>query len=307
MSARILDGAALARTLRAEVAAEVRTLARQKVVPRLEVILIGDDAASRVYVGAKGKACAEAGIRSTTHSLAATAEAADLAALIGRLNGDDDVDGILVQLPLPAPLDPRAVLDRIDPAKDVDGFHPFNVGLLHQGRPSFVPCTPAGVMVLLEREGIALAGAHTVVVGRSEIVGKPMAALLLARHATVTICHSRTRELAAVCRQADVLVTAVGKAGFIDASCIKSGAVVIDVGINRVDDPALLARLFRGDAGRSAQFAKRGYVLTGDVDFASASEVAAAITPVPGGIGPLTIAALLANTVHAARRRRGLD
>lgn len=306
MTARVLDGAATGKAIRQRVTEEVKALALRGVVPRLEVILVGDDPASRVYVGSKGKACQEAGIRSATYTLTADTPAADLAAVIRGLNGDGDVDGILLQLPLPKPLDGRAFLDLIDPAKDVDGFHPTNVGLLHQGRPSFAPCTPAGIMELFDAHGVELAGARAVVLGRSEIVGKPMAALLLARHATVTTCHSRTRDLAAVCREADVLVAAIGRPALVTRDFVKPGAVVVDVGINRVEDEATVTRLFPGDEKRREQFAKRGYVLVGDVDFAAVSEVAGAITPVPGGVGPLTIAGLLANTVLAAKRRRGI-
>ncbi len=304
--ARVLDGAAVAAELRSRVAARVQELAADGVSPRLEVILVGEDPASRVYVGSKARACQEVGVRSATHTLAAATSGDDLAARIAALNAEEDVDGILLQLPLPAPLDGRRFLDLIDPAKDVDGFHPLNVGLLQQGRPAFVPCTPGGVMELLDASGVGLAGAHAVVVGRSEIVGKPMAALLLQRHATVTVCHSRTRDLSAVCRQADVLVAAVGKPALVGGDCIKPGAVVIDVGVNRVEDPQLVARLFPGDQARAAQLAKRGYTLVGDVDFVAAAAAAAAITPVPGGVGPLTIAGLLLNTVRAACRRRGL-
>ena len=306
MSAGILDGAAVAAAIRERVAGQVRELAGRGVVPRLEVILVGDDPASRVYVSSKGKACAQVGMRSATHALPVAAEAGELAMLIARLNSDDDVDGILLQMPLPKPLDGRAFLDRIDPAKDVDGFHPVNVGLLHQGRPGFVPCTPAGVIEMLESAGVRLEGSRAVVLGRSEIVGKPMAALLLARHATVTVCHSRTRDLAGVCREADVLVAAIGRAALVTAEFVKPGAVVVDVGVNRVEDAAEVARLYPGDADRAAQLAKKGYTLVGDVDFNAVREVAGAITPVPGGVGPLTIAGLLQNTVTAARRRRGL-
>jgi methylenetetrahydrofolate dehydrogenase (NADP+)/methenyltetrahydrofolate cyclohydrolase len=306
MSARILDGAAAAAGIRQRVAAETAALAANGVVPRLEAILLGDDPASRVYVSSKRKACEEAGISSATHQLPADTEPGTLSALIDRLNRDDAVDGILLQLPLPKPLDGRVFLDQIDPAKDVDGFHPTNVGLLHQGRPLFVPCTPAGVMELLDAARVQLAGARAVVVGRSEIVGKPMAALLLARHATVTVCHSRTADLPGTCREADLLVAAIGKPALVGRDFVKPGAVVIDVGINRVEDAALVERLFPGDVKRREQFAKRGYVLVGDVDFEAVREVAAAITPVPGGVGPLTIAGLLANTVRAAKLRRGL-
>ncbi|HPC81976.1 MAG TPA: bifunctional 5,10-methylenetetrahydrofolate dehydrogenase/5,10-methenyltetrahydrofolate cyclohydrolase [Thermoanaerobaculaceae bacterium] len=306
MTARVLDGAAVAAGLRARVAARVTELAAQGVSPRLEVILVGEDPASRVYVGSKAKACQEVGVRSATQALPGATSGDELAARIAALNADPDVDGILLQLPLPAPLEARRFLDLVDPAKDVDGFHPLNVGLLQQGRPRFVPCTPAGVMELLDASGVKLAGAHAVVVGRSDIVGKPMAALLLQRHATVTVCHSRTRDLAAICRQADVLVAAVGKPALVSGDCVKPGAVVIDVGVNRVEDPALVERLFPGDQARAAQLARRGYTLVGDVDFTAAAAVAAAITPVPGGIGPLTIAGLLLNTVRAACRRRCL-
>jgi methylenetetrahydrofolate dehydrogenase (NADP+)/methenyltetrahydrofolate cyclohydrolase len=306
MSARILDGAAVAAAIRERVAGQVRELAARGVEPRLEVILVGDDPASRSYVGSKAKACQQVGIRSATHHLPAETGAEELSALIGRLNTDADVDGILLQLPLPKPLDGRAFLDLVDPSKDVDGLHPLNVGLLHQGRPAFVPCTPAGVIELIEGAGVRLAGCRAIVLGRSEIVGKPMAALLLARHATVTVCHSHTRGLAAVCREADLLVAAAGKAALVTAEHVQSGAVVVDVGVNRVEDPALVARLYPGDAERQAQLAKRGYTLVGDVDFTQVREVAGAITPVPGGVGPLTIAGLLQNTVTAARRRRGL-
>ncbi len=307
MSARVMDGAAVAARIRGAVAEDVARLSGHGVVPRLEVVLVGDDPASRVYVAAKGKAAHEVGIRAATHALPAATTAEELRELIVQLNCNGDVDGILLQLPLPSHLNSRAFLDLVDPAKDVDGFHPLNVGLLHQGRPSFVPCTPAGIMELLDAEGVGLSGRRAVVLGRSEIVGKPMAALLLARHATVTVCHSRTADLAGVCRQADVLVAAIGKAALVSAEFVKPGAVVVDVGINRVEDPGLVARLYPGDEGRRGQVAKRGYTLVGDVDFTAVREVAAAITPVPGGVGPLTIAGLLRNTVRAARRRRGME
>jgi len=306
MTARILEGGPVAEAIRERVAARVRELAGRGVVPRLEVILVGADPASQVYVGAKAKACARIGIRSATHALPAETGASELAALIGALNADADVDGILLQMPLPKPLDGRSFLDLIDPAKDVDGFHPFNVGLLHQGRPAFVPCTPAGIVELLESAGVAIAGSHAVILGRSEIVGKPMAALLLARHATVTTCHSRTRDLAGVCREADVLVAAIGKPALVTPEFVKPGATVVDVGVSRVEDAAEVERLYPGDEERRAQLAKRGYTLVGDVDFTAVREVAGAITPVPGGVGPLTIAGLLSNTVLAAQRRRGL-
>lgn len=306
MTARILKGAQVAARIRQRVAEQVEWMAGLGVAPRLEVILVGEDPASQVYVGAKAKACQEVGIRSHTHILPAQTAAGDLAALIDRLNHDADVDGILMQLPLPPPLVGREFLDRIDPAKDVDGFHPANVGLLHQGRPRFVPCTPMGIMELLDSEGVDCAGARAVVVGRSEIVGKPMAALLLARHATVTVCHSRTRDLAAVCREADLLVAAVGRPAMVEGSWVRSGAVVVDVGVNRVEDGAMIARLFPGDEHRADQVRRKGYALVGDVDAVAVGAVASALTPVPGGVGPLTIAALLANTSQAAMVRRAL-
>ena len=307
MTARILDGAAVAAAMRERVAARVQGLTARGVVPRLEVVLVGDDPASRAYVSSKGKACAQVGIRSATHHLPAATSGEELSALIARLNADADVDGILLQMPLPKPLDGRVFLDLIDPAKDVDGLHPTNVGLLHQGRPAFVPCTPGGVLELLDAAGVALLGYRAVVLGRSEIVGKPMAALLLARHATVTVCHTRTRELASVCREADVLVVAAGKPALVTAEFVKPGAVVVDVGVNRVEDPEVVARLFPGDGERQAQLERKGYTLVGDVDFTAVREVASAITPVPGGVGPLTIAGLLKNTVIAAARRRGIE
>jgi methylenetetrahydrofolate dehydrogenase (NADP+)/methenyltetrahydrofolate cyclohydrolase len=306
VTARILDGAAVAGVMRRGVAEQVTTLAAEGVVPRLEVILVGDDPASTVYVASKGRACGEVGIRSTTHHLPSATSDDELRALISRLNLDADVDAILLQLPLPEQLDARTFLDLIEPAKDVDGFHPLNVGRLHQGRPSFVPCTPLGIMRMLDEFGVELKGCRAVVLGRSEIVGKPMAALLMARHATVTVCHSRTVDLPAVCREAELLVAAIGKAALVTREFIRPGAVVVDVGVNRVDDPALVERLYPGDGKRRSQLVKKGYTLVGDVDFGAALEIASAITPVPGGVGPLTIAGLLDSTVRAARARRGL-
>jgi methylenetetrahydrofolate dehydrogenase (NADP+) / methenyltetrahydrofolate cyclohydrolase len=283
MSARILDGRALAARIRAELAAEVATLKSSGVEPGLAVVLVGDDPASQIYVRNKTAACAEAGIRARDHRLPATASNADLAALIASLNADRNVDGILAQLPLPRGLDPRAVLLTIDPRKDVDGIHPDNLGRLIMGEPRFVACTPFGVMKLLDSAGVELAGSDAVVVGRSAMVGKPMAALLTAADATVTICHSKTRDLGSVVSRADVVVAAVGRPEIVRGAWIKPGAVVIDVGINR------------GADGK----------LRGDVEFAAAAERASAITPVPGGVGPMTIAMLLVNTVAAARLRSG--
>jgi methylenetetrahydrofolate dehydrogenase (NADP+)/methenyltetrahydrofolate cyclohydrolase len=243
---------------------------------------------------------------SETHRLPATTAQAELEALIDRLNADPEVDGILVQLPLPASIDAASILRRVDPAKDVDGFHPVNVGLLQQGRPGLRPCTPAGVMEMLRREGIVLEGRRAVVVGRSDIVGKPMAMLLLHAHATVTICHSRTRELAAVTREAEILVAAAGVPALIGPDHVAEGAVVIDVGMHRLSDRAEVERLYSGSPKKLTTFEKKGAVLTGDVDFEHVLPKAARITPVPGGVGPLTIAMLTANTVAAAKARRGV-
>ncbi len=279
--ATIIDGKRVAAEVRARVAvdaAEVRE--RTGHVPGLVTILVGEDPASQVYVRNKIKACEEAGMASFHEPMPATSSQADVLAMVERYNADDRVDGILVQSPLPAGLDFKQVLERIDPAKDVDGFHPLNVGRLVAGQPGLVACTPAGVMELLDSTGVELEGADAVVVGRSDIVGKPVALLLLHRSATVTVCHSRTRDLAAVTRRADVLVAAVGRPRMITAEMVKPGATVIDVGINRTD------------AG-----------LAGDVDFAGVEPVAGAITPVPGGVGPMTIAMLLRNTVIAANGR----
>jgi methylenetetrahydrofolate dehydrogenase (NADP+) / methenyltetrahydrofolate cyclohydrolase len=276
MPATPMDGKALAERVRAEVAREVAALGRPV---GLATVLVGDNPASHVYVRRKREACAEAGIESFHHELDVTTGEDDLLALVGDLNADERVTGILVQLPLPDQIDEDRVIRAIDPAKDVDGFHPLNAGLLLQGNPVLVPATPAGIMEILDAYEVELQGANAVVIGRSNIVGKPVSLLLLQRHATVTICHSRTRDLAAVSRGADVLVAAIGKAGFVTRDMVKPGAAVIDVGINRVDDR-----------------------LVGDVD-AGVAEVAGLMTPVPGGVGPMTIAALLRNTARAARHQ----
>lgn len=280
MSARIINGTAVAAALRAAVSAQVAGLAFQ---PGLTVVLVGDDPASAVYVRGKDRAAREAGIAVHTIRLPAETTEADLLAEVRRLNADPAVDGILVQLPLPAHIRAQAVIEAIDPAKDVDGFHPLNTGHLADGRPSLVPCTPAGVMKLLAHAGIALPGARALVIGRSSIVGRPVAALLLAADATVTICHSRTRDLPAECRRADVVVAAIGRPAFVQGDWIAPGATVIDVGINRLSD------------GR----------LVGDVAYDACAAHAGAITPVPGGVGPMTIACLMENTVKAALARRG--
>jgi methylenetetrahydrofolate dehydrogenase (NADP+) / methenyltetrahydrofolate cyclohydrolase len=284
MSARLIDGKAIAAFHRQELAVRVGRLKERGVVPGLAVLLVGEDPASQVYVRNKALACNATGIHSEVHALPATTTQAQLIAFVERLNADPAIHGILVQLPLPRPLDSRAVIETILPEKDVDGFHYFNVGSLVAGEPAFYPCTPWGVMKMLEHEGIAIEGTHAVVVGRSTIVGKPMSLLLLNAGATVTICHSKTRDLAAMTRQADILVAAVGKARMIKADMVKPGAVVIDVGINRLPDGKL----------------------AGDVDFDAVREVASRITPVPGGVGPMTIAMLLGNTVKSAERAAGL-
>lgn len=286
MAARILDGKKLAETVRGEVRAGVEAFeAEHGRVPGLEVILVGEDPASQVYTRNKEKATHEVGMRGRLHVLPASTTEDELLALIHKLNADDAVDGVLVQLPLPGHIREQRVLDAVDAAKDVDGFHPLNAGLLASGRPSLVPCTPLGSMRLLALAGAVLKGARAVVVGRSNIVGKPIAQLLLAEHATVTIAHSRTTDLAAVCREADVLVAAVGRPELVRGDFVKPGAVVVDVGINRVD----------AGGGKTK--------LVGDVALAEVSEVASAVTPVPGGVGPMTIAYLLQNTLTAARAR----
>ncbi len=301
----LLDGSRIASEIRAEVAEEAADLGRRGIVPRLDVVLVGDDPASRIYVGSKARTCASLGLTSETHELPADTPQSRLLELVDRLNAEPEVDGILVQLPLPDHIDSHAVLDRLDPAKDVDGFHPVNVGRLQQGRPHVAPCTPAGVMEMLRREGIDPAGRRAVVVGRSDIVGKPMALLLLHANATVTLCHSRTRDLAAATRQAEILVVAAGRLALVGPDHVADGAVVVDVGMHRVTDPAAVERLYAGNQRKKAAFAKKGAVLAGDVDFEAVAPKAARITPVPGGVGPLTIAMLMANTVRAARLRRG--
>jgi methylenetetrahydrofolate dehydrogenase (NADP+)/methenyltetrahydrofolate cyclohydrolase len=269
---------------------------------------MGDDPASEIYVRGKIRTSAEVGIASEHHALPADTDESSLLELIGVLNDRDEVDGILVQLPLPRHINETKVIDSIDPAKDVDGFHPINAGRLALGRPVLAPCTPAGIIDLLDHYEIPISGAHAVVVGRSNIVGKPMAQLLLQRDATVTICHSRTRDLAGITRQADILVAAIGRPGFIRGEHIKPGATVIDVGMNQVTDRTEALDYFGADAEkRISAIEKRGYTLIGDVHPAEAAAVAGGITPVPGGVGPLTIARLMMNTVTAARVRRGLD
>jgi methylenetetrahydrofolate dehydrogenase (NADP+)/methenyltetrahydrofolate cyclohydrolase len=303
----VLNGAMVAEQIRAEVAAGVSALAERGVVPRLDAVLVGDDPPSKVYVSSKSKTLAELGMRSETHHLAADAGQPELEDLVDRLNSDDAVDGILIQLPLPKGLDSGRLLSRIDPIKDVDGFHPSNIGLLQIGHPHLVPCTPAGVMEMLRREGIEIEGRRAVVVGRSDIVGKPMSIMLLHAHATVTICHSRTRDLAAITRQADILIAAAGVPALIGPEHVTEGAVVVDVGMHRLTDRKTVERLYAGNDKKLAAFARRGAVLSGDVDFMKVAPKAGRITPVPGGVGPLTIAMLMKNTLVAAKARRGLE
>lgn len=306
MTARVLDGRGVAQAIRAEVAAEVVLLAaRGGRAPSLCVLLVGDDPASAVYVRNKAKAAEQAGIRSRLTRLAGTVTTGEVLAAVARLNHDPETDGILVQLPLPAQVDAPQVLEAIDPRKDVDGFHPLNVGRLQQGRPGFVPCTPAGILELLRRSGIPLSGAPAVVLGRSGIVGRPLAALLLAANATVTVCHTRTRELALVTRQAEILIAAAGKKALVTEEHVRPGAVVIDVGIHRVESEVEAIDLFGDDPERLDEVRRKGSTLVGDVHPRRVREVAGWLTPVPGGVGPLTIAMLLRNTLDAARALGG--
>ncbi len=298
MTARVLDGVATARAIREEVGREVAALAGRGRRPGLGVLLVGDNPASAVYVRSKTRACDELGIHHETVHLPSTAATAEVAAVVEDYNRRPEIHGILVQLPLPAAVDAGAVLSLVDPAKDVDGFHADNVGRLVQKRPRFVACTPAGIMELLSRHDIPVAGRRAVVLGRSDIVGKPMALLLLHADATVTVCHSRTPDLAAVAREADILVAAIGRAGLVRAEHVKPGAVVVDVGMNRVEDPRAAAELLDGE--RHEDFRRKGYALVGDVHAPTVREVASALTPVPGGVGPLTIALLMRNTARAA-------
>src|SRR6266446_4091389 len=306
--AEILDGRSIAGQIKQEVAQEVQRLRDdQGFKPRLFAVLVGDDDASAVYVRNKVRACAEVGINSEQLALPDSTTTEKLLAVVHKLNEHKDVDGILVQLPLPIQIDEASIIDAVDPAKDVDGFHPTNVGLLAIGRPCFVPCTPAGIIELLERNKIEIAGANACVVGRSQIVGRPVASLLLQRHATVTICHSQTRNLPSVTRQADILVAAIGRPAFIRGNYIKPGATVIDVGVNKVTDVDQARDFFGAEAGtRIAAIEKRGYTLIGDVHPAEVDLVAGWRTPVPGGVGLLTVAMLMRNTLQAAKWRRNV-
>ncbi len=293
--AKILDGKAISAEIRAELKTRVTELAKKDIVPGLAVLLVGDDPASRSYVTAKERACEEAGIYSKEVKLPATATQEEIMDVVQQFNADDRINGILVQLPLPDSAMEEAVIEAIDPDKDVDGFHPMNVGRMMMGMPAFVPCTPNGILHILKRSGIETSGAHVVVIGRSNIVGRPMINLLSQKtemgNATVTMCHTRTKNMAELTRQADIVIAAVGWPNTLTADMIKEGAVVIDVGVNRVEDATK----------------KRGYRLCGDVDFEPVAEKASAITPVPGGVGPMTITMLLANTVDSAVRCHGVE
>ncbi|MCU1342021.1 MAG: methenyltetrahydrofolate cyclohydrolase / 5,10-methylenetetrahydrofolate dehydrogenase [Candidatus Acidoferrum typicum] len=303
MPARILSGNAIRDQIYGELTQEIAALAREGIRPGLAAVLVGENPASQIYVRSKIAACEQLGLGSWQYTLPATISTQELLALIEELNLRNDVDGILVQLPLPAQVNAKRVLEAVDPAKDVDGFHPVNLGRLVSGRPGLVACTPAGAMEILRRSGIALEGANAVVVGRSDIVGKPMALLLMHANATVTICHSKTRDLPGVVRQADIVVAAIGRAAMVEPDWVRPGATVIDVGINRITDAAEAERIFAKFPAKLAQFREKGAVLVGDVH-PGVAEIAGAITPVPGGVGPLTIAMLMSNTVKAARLRR---
>jgi methylenetetrahydrofolate dehydrogenase (NADP+) / methenyltetrahydrofolate cyclohydrolase len=304
MPPRVLDGAAIAAAIKQEVTEEVKLLAAQGIRPGLAAVLVGHDPASEIYVRSKVQTCAELGLFSDLITPPDTVTTEDMLDLVASLNDRDDIDGILIQLPLPKQVDAKSLLDAVSPNKDVDGFHPVNAGRLQAGRPALAPCTPAGVIEILRRSGIPIAGQHAVVVGRSDTVGKPAVLLLLHQNATVTICHSKTRDLPSITRQADILVAAIGRPGFITAEMVKPGATIIDVGINRITSREDFDRFFAGNAKREAAFAKRGSTIVGDVD-PKAFELAGAYTPVPGGVGLLTIAMLMANTVRAAKMRRG--
>jgi len=303
--ARVLDGVAIAAAIKQEVAEEVRVLAARGIRPGLAAVLVGNVAESEIYVRSKVQSCAELGIYSDLITPPETVTTEEMLELVARLNARDEIDGILIQLPLPAQVDAKALLDAVAPDKDVDGFHPVNAGRLQAGRPALAPCTPAGIIEILKRSEVPIAGQHAVVVGRSDLVGKPAAMLLLHQNATVTICHSKTHDLGAITRQADILVAAIGRAGFITPEMVKPGATMVDVGINRINDRAEFDRFFAGNAKREAAFQKNGSVIVGDID-PKAFELAGAYTPVPGGVGKLTVAMLMANTVRAAKMRRGL-
>lgn len=303
-TAIILDGTRVAAQIKAELAQHVTALVASGVVPGLAVILAGNDPASEIYVRSKIRACEQLGIESELLRVSETVTTENLLQIVNKLNSREEIDGILLQLPLPAGMDTGKVVSAVAPDKDVDGLHPMNIGNLSARRPALVPCTPAGIMELLQRNNIPVEGQHAVVVGRSNIVGKPMSMLLLNANATVTTCHSKTRNLREITCRADILVVAVGRPGFITQEYVKPGVTVIDVGVNRITDRKEFTMLFGDDSDRERSFAEKGSVITGDVH-PKVAEIAGAITPVPGGVGPLTIAMLLANTVKACRMRRG--
>lgn len=302
----VLDGLVIAAEIKAEVAQEVAELSSRGVRPGLAVILVGEVPASQIYVRSKVKTCGELGIYSEMLTPPESITTEEMLDLVAQLNARDDIDGILIQLPLPKHVDTKRLLEAVSPDKDVDGFHPVNAGRLQSGQPGLAPCTPAGIIEILRRSGLPVSGQNAVVVGRSDIVGKPVALMLLNESATVTICHSRTKDLPSITRHADILVAAIGRPGYITPDMVRRGATLIDVGINRLTDPADVERFFPGDAERAATFAKRGSVIVGDIDPA-AFAISGAYTPVPGGVGALTIAMLMHNTVKAAKLRRGIS
>jgi len=304
LAARILNGNAIRDQIYGELTGEISRLAAAGIRPGLAAVLVGDNPASKIYVKSKIAACEKLGLASIQAAPPATITTSELLAIVADLNGREDVDGILVQLPLPPQIDARKILEAVDPAKDVDGFHPLNVGRLVAGRPNLVACTPAGVMEIFRRSNIVLEGANAAVMGRSDIVGKPIALLLMHANATVTVCHSKTRELAETVRRADIVIAAIGRAAMVTPDYIRPGATVIDVGINRITDPAQAEKIFAHFPERLADFRAKGTALVGDVH-PDVANVAGAITPVPGGVGPLTIAMLMSNTVRAAGLRRG--
>ncbi len=305
MAATILDGNTIRDQIKAELAEQIQDLKRAGITPGLAAVLVGENPASQIYVRSKVKTCDSLGLYSEKIELPADTTEERLLALVDSLNHRDEIDGILIQLPLPPQIDSKRVLESVEPAKDVDGFHPINVGRLVAGTPGLVPCTPAGIIELLVRSQIPIKGARAVVVGRSDIVGKPVAMLLLHHHATLTVCHSRTRDLPAVAREGDILVVAMGKPAYVTGEFIKPGATVIDVGMNRLTSADEIRRIYHDPTGPLEQLAAKGSVLVGDVQPEDVKGKAGAYTPVPGGVGPLTIAMLMSNTVCAARLRRG--
>jgi methylenetetrahydrofolate dehydrogenase (NADP+)/methenyltetrahydrofolate cyclohydrolase len=307
MTATFINGTKIAEDIKREVAAEVETLKGRGIHPGLAVVLVGDDAASSAYVNMKARTCEQLGIKSTKLTIPSSITTDQLLAEVQKLNEDDSIDGILVQLPLPKHVSKHAILEGVDPKKDVDGFHSANVGSLVLGHETLTACTPSGVMELLKRSNVRVEGANAVVLGRSDDVGKPQALLLMHANATVTICHSKTRNLPEITKEADIIVAAMGRTALVTRDWVKSGAVVIDVGTNKVSDRALVEKLFGNDEARWKEFDKRGYIWVGDVDERGVKDVASMLTPVPGGVGPMTIAVLMKNTIKAARMRRGLS